>query len=124
MTVELARHRDELAVRRDVDPVRALRLRDQVEQAFLHRLLHRDEVHVVDLLELTRGHQLLGLLPVGHVQEVGVLGGTACLERRAPALDAADVAFGAERVREAPAIGRALARVRQVLAVGRHLEGK
>src|SRR5690606_11824462 len=81
-----------------------------------------DEVVPLHLLDLTGLDQLFRLLPVGHVQEVGVFRRAAGLERRTATLNATNVALGAERVGEAPAVGRTLARVGEVLAVGRELE--
>ena len=102
----------------------ALGLGDQVEQPLGDGLFHGDEVVALLLLDLAGLDQLLGLLPVGHVQEVGVLGGAAGLEGRAATLDTADVALGAEGVGEAPAVAGSLTGVGEVLAIGAQLEGK
>jgi hypothetical protein len=52
--VELAGDDDELAVRGHVDAVRALRLGDQEQDAFLDRGFHHQHVVAVDLLGLAR----------------------------------------------------------------------
>ena len=120
--VELAGNDHELAVGRDVDAVRALRFRHEEEDAFLDGRVHHDHVVAVDLLGLAGLDQLGGLLPVDHVQVVGVLGGAAGLVGRAAFLDAADVALGAEGVGERPAVGRTLAEVGKILRVRRQFE--
>ena len=43
--IQLAGHRDEFAIRRHVNTVRALRLRDQEQDAFLDRGFHHEHVH-------------------------------------------------------------------------------
>jgi hypothetical protein len=122
VAVELARDDDELAVRCDVHAVRTLGLGDQVKQALRNRLIHRDEVHPLFLLDLAGLDQLLGFLPIGHMQIIGVLRRATGLEGRTSALDPADIALGTERVGEAPAVAVLLARVGQVLTIGPELE--
>ena len=122
--VELARHDHVLAVRRHVHTVRTLRLRHQEQNALLDRQLDGDHVVAVDLGGLAGLDQLGSLLPVRHVQVVGVLGGAAGFIRRTAFLDPAHIALGAERVGEAPAFRRALARIGQILRIRRQLEGE
>jgi hypothetical protein len=124
VAVELAGDDDVLAIRGDIRAVGALGLGDQEQQPLGDGLLHGDDGHAVALLELAGLDQLLGLFPVGHVEEVGVLGGAAGLEGRAAALDAADVALGAEGVGEAPAEAVLLTGVGEILAIGGQLEGE
>ncbi|TLD45613.1 MAG: hypothetical protein FAZ92_02125 [Accumulibacter sp.] len=116
--VELAGNGDELAVGSDIDAVRRLRLGHQEEHALLHRRVHHQHVVTVDLLRPAGGNQLGSLLPVDHMQVVGVLRRAAGFIGRPALLDAADVTLAAERVGERPAVGRPLAGVGQVLAVG------
>jgi len=120
--VELARDDQHLAVRRHVHPVRRLRFRDQEQDAFLDRGFHHQHLVPVDGLRLALRDQFRRLLPVDHVQVVGVLRRAAGFIRRPPLLDAADVALGAERVGERPAVRRALAGVRQILRVRRQFQ--
>jgi len=120
--VELAGNGDELAVWGDIDAVRRLRFGHQEKHALLHGRVHHQHVVAVDLLRLAGGNQLGSLLPVDHVQVVGVLRRAAGFIRRPALLDAADVTFAAERVGERPAVRRPLAGVGQVLAVRRQFD--
>ena len=70
--VELAGNGQELTVRRDVDAVWRLGLRNQEEDAFLDGGFHHQHVMAVDLLCLAGSNQFGRLLPVDYVQIVGV----------------------------------------------------
>jgi hypothetical protein len=124
VAIQLAGDDHELAVRGHVHAMGALGLGDQIEEALGDGLLHGYEVIALFLFDLAGLDQFLGLLPVGHMQVVGVLGGAAGLEGRAAALDAAHVALGAEGISEAPTIAGPLAGVGEILAVGPQLKGE
>jgi hypothetical protein len=76
--VKLAGHDDVLAVRRHVNTVRRLGLRDQEQHAFLDGGFHHQHVVAVDLLAFAGSHQFSGFLPVDHVHVIRVFGGAPC----------------------------------------------
>ena len=120
--VELAAHDHVLAVRGDVGAVRALRLGHEGEHALGRGGLERDHREAVDRHRLAGLEELLGLLPVDDVQVVHVVLRGAGLERRLALQVPAVRALGVERVHEGPAVAVELARVGEVLHVGRRLD--
>ncbi len=120
--IQLARHRDVVALRRDVDAVRAARLGRQVQDPFRHCRLERDDADAVDLGELAGVDDLLGPLPVDDVQIVEIELRRADLDRRLALLDAAGGHLDVVGVDEGIALTHALAGVSEILGVGRQLD--
>ena len=92
--VELAGDQDVVPVRRDVDTVRVTWLGNEVEDPLARSDAQLDDPHAVARDELARGDDLLGLLPVDHLQVVKVVLGRSDLEPRL----VADGELGVERV--------------------------
>ena len=70
-----------------------------------------DDLPDLPLFHLAGLDQLGGLLPVGDMQEVGILGRAAGFKRWTATFDTTDIAFRTERVGETPTHGRTLARI-------------
>ncbi|MBK9612284.1 MAG: hypothetical protein IPO34_12730 [Dehalococcoidia bacterium] len=119
--VELTADGDVVAVGGNVDTVRALRFRRQVEDAFGNRDIHRDDAHAVNRLRLARD-DLFGLLPVDDVHHVEVVGGGADFERLSALVVAAEGHLGVVGVDEHPTIADELAGIGEVLGVRRQLD--
>ena len=122
MRVELARDHQEFTVRRHIDPVRALWLRDQIHQAFGNGHIHSDDVEPVELLRLAFGNNLSRALIIDDVEIIHVTLGGADLHRRIAIEHAAGGHFRVERIPERPAGTGAFAGIREIVRIRRRFD--
>ena len=125
MRVELTADDDVLTVRRNVDAVRRLRLRDQEKRVVFNGNVHRNDFVVIDDFDvfLVLG-ELSQLLPVIDMQEVRIVTAHTRFIRRHAYFDTAGIHFGVERVGERPAVTHTLTGIAEVLHIWRHFDSK
>ena len=120
--IQLARDHQTRPVRRHVHAVRALGLRGEVEDPSLDRLVDRNDGAALNGDRVGGvGRHLGRALPVDEVHVVHVVLRRAGLERRISLHHPAGRHLRVEAVDEHPAKGGALARIGEILPVGREL---